>query len=164
MNTSSEESVAPDEANQAEKSPCTFEPALEALFATARSSLHGLWASEQPEEGSAFTLGEYETGEHAANHSAETPATRRRRHAAYLEALHMVLQLPGGVGVRVLWHWLEAADGFALLCQPAPQVFAAAALADYARERLAEIAQAHPEAYVRMQFAQARSLGRTLAP
>ncbi len=162
MTHSSAEPHAPDEASRTGKSPLTFEPELEALFATARSALHGLWASEQPEEGSAF--GSYETGAQEADHSAETQATRRRRYAAYLEALHMVLQLPGGAGVRVLLHWLEAADGFALLCQPAPQVFAAAALADYARERLAEIAQAHPEAYVRMQLAQARTLGRSLAP
>ncbi|WP_051257677.1 hypothetical protein [Desulfovibrio cuneatus] len=164
MTHSSEDPVAPGEANSSETSPLTFEPELEALFATARSALHGLWASEQPEKGSTFAFGPYENGAHEADQNAEAPASRRRRYAAYLEALHMVLQLPGGVGVRVLLHWLEAADGFALLCQPAPQVFAAAALADYARERLAEIAQANPEAYVRMQFAQARSLGRTLVP
>ena len=162
MTHSSEDPVAPDEASRTEKSPLTFEPELEVLFATARSALHGLWASEQPEDGSAF--GPYETGAHEADHNAKTQAARRRRYAAYLEGLRMVLQLPGGAGVQVLLHWLEAADGFALLCQPAPQVFAAAALADYARERLAEIAQANPEAYVRMQLAQARSLGKSLVP
>lgn len=164
MTHASAEPLVPNGAGRTEESSYTFEPELETLFATARSDLHGLWTGDQPEEGSTSTLGLYAAGQHEADPNAECATTRRRRYAAYLEALHTVLQLPGGAGVRVLLHWLEAADGFALLCQPAPQVFAAAALADYARERLAEIAQASPEAYVRMQFFQARSMGKTLVP
>ena len=77
MTHSSTNSIAPDEASRTEQSPCTFEPEIEALFTTARSALHGLWASEQPEDGSAF--GPYETGAHEADHNAKTQAARRRR-------------------------------------------------------------------------------------
>ncbi len=80
----------------------------------------------------------------------------RQKFLRYLEDLRLVLRLPDGAGLRVLRHWLDEASAFGRIFLPAPRIFAAAALTDYARDRMAEIALADPAGHVRVQLAGAR--------
>ncbi len=82
--------------------------------------------------------------------------TEQTRLAAYLEDLRAVLRLPGGAGLRVVHRWLNEACCFARLSLPEPHIYGAAALADYARDRMAEMALADPASHVRVQLAGAR--------
>ncbi|WP_353115880.1 hypothetical protein [Nitratidesulfovibrio sp.] len=78
------------------------------------------------------------------------------RLAAYLDDLAAVLRTQGGVGVRVLRHWLDAACANDRLSRPEPAIHGAAALYDYARDRTAEIAMADPASLLRIQLEGAR--------
>lgn len=83
-------------------------------------------------------------------------ATEQQRFAAYLADLRLLVREPGGAGLRVLRHWLDASCAFARLHGPAPQIYATTALADFARDRMAEIALADPAGHLRMQLIGAR--------
>lgn len=80
----------------------------------------------------------------------------RTRLALYLDDLATVLRAEGGAGVRVLRHWLDAACANDRLSRPEPGIHGAAALHDYARDRTAEIALAHPASLLRIQLEGAR--------
>lgn len=83
------------------------------------------------------------------------------RFGAYLGDLAQVLSLPDGAGVRVLRHWLDCAGAEQRLSQAGVALRAAAALHDYARDRMAEVALADPVSLVRIQLEGARQWAAT---
>ncbi len=96
----------------------------------------------------------------------ETEAARQvareaeMRFAAYLEDLTTVLAIEGGAGVRVVRHWLDAAGLGARLGQCGASLRGAAALHDYGRDRMAEVALADPASLLRIQLEGARQWAR----
>lgn len=86
---------------------------------------------------------------------------RETRFAAYLDDLRAVLGIAGGAGVRVLRHWLDGACANERLSRPEPALYAAAALYDYARDRMAEVALADPVCLLHLQLEGARQWAAT---
>ncbi|EPR44574.1 hypothetical protein dsx2_1533 [Desulfovibrio sp. X2] len=87
------------------------------------------------------------------------------RFARLMADCREVMELPSGAGLRVFWHWREQALASGQVFVPGAQVYANAALADYAREREAELAMAQPRKYLELMTlaarAQAREAGRS---
>ena len=90
----------------------------------------------------------------------EQAFTDQQRLSAYLADLRLVIRQPGGAGLRVLRHWLDESCAFARLHGPAPQIYATTALADFARDRMAEIALADPAGHLHVQLIGARQWAR----
>ena len=96
-----------------------------------------------------------------ADPGGDTPETTTEEapehvRARYLEDLRLIMRLPGGAGLRVLRRWLDEAQAYAPLSLPAPQIYAATALFDYARERMAEAVVADPVGFLRIHLAGVR--------
>ncbi len=105
--------------------------------------------------------------------SAEIPAAEgkdgdedvpERIRARYLEDLRAVMRMPGGAGLRVLRRWLDEAQAYGAVSLPAPQIYAAAALFDYARERMAEAVVADPVGFLRIHLAGMRRCAGQTTP
>lgn len=69
-------------------------------------------------------------------------ADEEARNLAYMEDLREVLNTPAGV--RVLRIWLDMAVAFGTVFQTNANIYRAAALHDYAQDRLGEIMAANP--------------------
>ncbi len=82
------------------------------------------------------------------------------RTLSYLSDLRVVLRTDGGSGVRVLRHWLDAACANDRLSGAGARLHGAAALHDYARDRMAEVVLADPVSHVRIQLEGARLWAR----
>ena len=80
---------------------------------------------------------------------------------AYLDDLRTVLDEPSGAGLRVIRQWLDEAQGFSTIFAETPRIYAHAALADFARERMAEVALASPLSHVRIQLVGVRQRRRS---
>ena len=87
-----------------------------------------------------------------------------RIRARYLEDLRAVLRMPGGAGLRVLRRWLDEAQAYGAVSLPTPQIYAAAALFDYARERMAEAVVADPVGFLRIHLAGMRRCAGQTTP
>ncbi len=98
-------------------------------------------------------LAETHAEDEPAGREEETPEEQRAR---YLDDLRAVMRLPGGAGLRVLRRWLDEARAYDSLSLPEPQIYAAAALFDYARERMAEAVVADPVGFLRIHLAGVR--------
>ena len=92
----------------------------------------------------------------ALQQDAESKDTR---FALLLEDLQQVLRIPNGAGLRVLRHWLDSANGFDQVFSPSVTIYAHAALTDYAKQRMVEIALADPESFLSIQLIAARAAG-----
>ncbi|WP_051694149.1 hypothetical protein [Desulfohalovibrio reitneri] len=68
----------------------------------------------------------------------------------YLADLREVMELPSGAGMRVLWRLREAAGAGERLGGDPATLPGNAALADYVRDREAEMAVASPERFAQM--------------
>ncbi len=82
---------------------------------------------------------------------AEEQKNYQERFMLYLEDLRQVLETPAGL--RVLRQWLDAAQAFSSIWVESNRIYANAALMDFARERMAEIALASPLGHVKVQLA-----------
>ena len=91
----------------------------------------------------------------------ETPEIVQAR---YLEDLRTIMRMPGGAGLRVLRRWLDEAQAYSPLSLPAPQIYAATALFDYARERMAEAVVADPVGFLRIHLAGVRRSAGHITP
>ncbi|EPR42721.1 hypothetical protein dsx2_2638 [Desulfovibrio sp. X2] len=80
--------------------------------------------------------------------------------ARYLEDLRAVMSTPEGL--RVLWHWRGQATPAPIFVTGA-QVYANAALADYARSREAEMSMAAPGLYLKLMAVAAREAAQEAA-
>ena len=87
-----------------------------------------------------------------------------RIRARYFEDLRTVMRMPGGAGLRVLRRWLDEAQAYGAVSLPTPQIYAAAALFDYARERMAEAVVADPVGFLRIHLAGMRRCAGQTTP
>lgn len=85
------------------------------------------------------------------------------RHRLYMSDLSFVLNLPGGEGLRVLRWWVDAAGNNDRTFIANSNIYKNAALADYTKDRLAEICASDPKAYVRLLLEGARAWTRDAA-
>jgi len=104
-------------------------------------------------------------GEDLGHGPAHGPAhdPEAERLARLLADCREVMCLPSGAGLRLLWHWREQALAFGQVFVPGAAVYANAALTDYAREREAEMAMAHPRKYLELMTLAARAHAREAA-
>jgi hypothetical protein len=104
-------------------------------------------------------------GEDLCGGPAHGPAhgPEAERLARLLADCREVMCLPSGAGLRLLWHWREQALAFGQVFVPGAAVYANAALMDYAREREAEMAMAHPRKYLELMTLAARAHAREAA-
>jgi|GEM_PF-4541987 len=84
-------------------------------------------------------------------------ARSEARMLAYLDDLAAVLRMPCGSGLRVVRHWLDAACASQRISGTGQALPALAALFDYARDRMADVALADPASHVRLQIEGARN-------
>jgi len=85
------------------------------------------------------------------------------RQRQYMADLSVVLNLEGGVGLRVLRWWVDAAGEEDRTFVANSNIYKNAALADYSKDRLAEICAADPKAYLRLLLEGAREWAREAA-
>lgn len=78
-------------------------------------------------------------------------AEAERRAELYIEDLTEILS--SATGRRVLRHWLDMANVFGAVSVGGEGTIKAAALSDYGKNRLCEIAAASPENYLRIMLA-----------
>lgn len=83
-------------------------------------------------------------------------ARSEARMLAYLDDLAAVLRMPCGSGLRVVRHWLDAACASERISGRPDMLPSLAALFDYARDRMADVALADPASHVRLQLEGAR--------
>lgn len=86
-----------------------------------------------------------DAGEPLSPDDAKLEPREALRLERYLDALKQVLSTPAGL--IVLRHWVDQSLGFASLFVNNSNIYKNAALADYSRDRMQEIAMADPRAF-----------------